>query len=53
MYFVTGGMPESVRSWTQDRDVDLMQQVLSNILDAYEEILQTSGPKDFPKISMI
>lgn len=54
MYFVTGGMPESVRSWTQDRDVDLMQQVLSNILGAYERnFSKHPEPKDFPKISMI
>ncbi len=54
MYFVTGGMPESVRSWTQERDVDLMQQVLSNILNAYErDFAKHPEPKDFPKISMI
>ncbi|GAB1477071.1 ATP-binding protein [Bacillota bacterium] len=54
MYFVTGGMPESVRSWTQDRDVEQMQQVLSNILGAYErDFAKHPDPKDFPKISMI
>lgn len=54
MYFVTGGMPESVRSWTQDKDVELMQQVLSNILDAYErDFAKHPDPKDFPKISMV
>ena len=54
MYFVTGGMPESVRSWAQDRDVELMQQVLSNILGAYErDFAKHPDPKDFPKISMI
>jgi len=54
MYFVTGGMPESVRSWTQDRDVELMQQVLSNILGAYErDFAKHPDPKDFPKISLI
>jgi predicted AAA+ superfamily ATPase len=54
MYFVTGGMPESVRSWVQDRDVELMQQVLSNILGAYErDFAKHPDPKDFPKISMI
>lgn len=54
MYFVTGGMPESVRVWTQDRDVELMQQVLSNILGAYErDFAKHPDPKDFPKISMI
>ncbi|WP_312813839.1 ATP-binding protein [Sedimentibacter sp.] len=54
MYFVTGGMPESVRSWTQDRDVELMQQVLSNILGAYErDFAKHPDPKDFPKISLV
>jgi len=54
MYFVTGGMPESVRSWTQDRDVELMQQVLSNILGAYErDFAKHPDLKDFPKISLI
>ena len=54
MYFVTGGMPESVRVWTQERDVELMQQVLSNILGAYErDFAKHPVPKDFPKISLI
>ena len=54
MYFVTGGMPESVRSWTQERDVELMQQVLSNILGAYErDFAKHPDPKDSPKISLI
>lgn len=54
MYFVTGGMPESIRSWTQERDVGLMQQVLSNILGAYErDFAKHPDPKDFPKISLI
>ncbi len=54
MYFVTGGMPESVRSWTQDRDVELMQQVLSNILGAYErDFAKHPDPKDFQKISLV
>lgn len=54
MYFITGGMPESVRSWTQDKDVGLMQQVLSNILDAYErDFAKHLEAKEFPKISMV
>lgn len=54
MYFVTGGMPESVRVWTQERSVDLVQQVLYNILGAYErDFAKHPEPKDFPKISMI
>ncbi|ADG81059.1 ATP-binding protein [Thermincola potens] len=54
MYFVTGGMPEAVRSWTEERDVELVQQVLSNILGAYErDFAKHPDPKDFPKISLI
>lgn len=54
MYFVTGGMPESVRSWTEERDVELVQQVLANILGAYErDFAKHPDPKDFPKISLI
>lgn len=54
MYFITGGMPESVKAWTEDRDVKLMQTVLSNLLGAYErDFAKHSDPKDFSKISMI
>jgi len=54
MYFITGGMPESVKAWTEDRDVELMQTVLSNLLGAYErDFAKHSDPKDFSKISMI
>jgi len=54
MYYVTGGMPESVMMWTQERDVEQMQTVLSNILGAYErDFAKHPDPKDYPKISMI
>ena len=54
MYFITGGMPESVRSWTADRDVGLVQQTLSNILDAYErDFAKHAERKDFPKLSQL
>lgn len=54
MYFVTGGMPEPVRLWVEDRDVDLVQKSLSNILDAYErDFTKHAAKKDYPKISMI
>ncbi|MEG0692095.1 MAG: ATPase, partial [Oscillospiraceae bacterium] len=29
MYCITGGMPESVLMWTQERDVEAMQTALS------------------------
>lgn len=36
MYFITGGMPESVLVWTQDRDILAADNVLSDILLSYE-----------------
>ena len=36
MYFVTGGMPESVKMWTQERSIEMMQTALLNIISAYE-----------------
>ncbi|WMJ22199.1 ATP-binding protein [Paludicola sp. MB14-C6] len=54
MYFVTGGMPEAVKAWTEDRNVELIQQVLSNIIGAYErDFAKHTEPKDFPKISLV
>ena len=54
MYFVTGGMPESVRSWAEDRDIDLVQQSLANILGAYErDFAKHAERKDFPRLSLI
>lgn len=54
MYYVTGGMPESVMMWTKERDVEAMQNVLSNIVNAYErDFAKHPDVKEFPKISMI
>ena len=36
MYFVTGGMPESVLMWTENKKVQKIQEALSNILQSYE-----------------
>lgn len=54
MYYVTGGMPESVLLWTQDRDVEAMQKALSNIVEAYErDFGKHPDVSQFPKISML
>lgn len=54
MYYVTGGMPESVKMWTQERDVEAMQTALSNIIGAYErDFAKHPDVKEFPKISLI
>ena len=54
MYYVTGGMPESVALWTEERDVEAMQNALFNILNAYErDFAKHPNVKEFPKILMI
>ena len=54
MYYVTGGMPESVLMWTQERDISAMQETLSGIISAYErDFAKHPNVSEFPKISMI
>ena len=54
MYYVTGGMPESVLMWTEARDVSAMQEALSGIIGAYErDFAKHPNISEFPKISMI
>ena len=54
MYYVTGGMPESVLMWTEARDVNAMQEALSAIIEAYErDFGKHPNASKFPKISMI
>ena len=49
MYYVTGGMPEPVLMWTEARDIEAMQEALSNIVD----FAKHPDTREFPKISMI
>ena len=54
MYYVTGGMPEPVKMWTEARDVEAMQEALSGIIGAYErDFAKHPNISEFPKISMI
>lgn len=54
MYYVTGGMPEAVLMWTEAKDVDAMQTVLSDIINSYErDFAKHPETKEYPKISMI
>lgn len=54
MYYVTGGMPEPVKMWTQERDIEMMQTALSNIIGAYErDFAKHPDVREFPKISLI
>ena len=54
MYYVTGGMPESVLMWTKYREPEEMQNVLSDILETYERDFGKHPDKtEYPKISII
>lgn len=54
MYYVTGGMPESVLMWTKARDVSAMQKALFDIIGAYErDFAKHPNASEFPKVSMI
>jgi predicted AAA+ superfamily ATPase len=54
MYFITGGMPEAVRSWTEARDTGLVQAALKNILNAYElDFSKHAEIKDIAKLGLI
>ena len=54
MYYVTGGMPEPILRWTEDRDVAAVQTALADIVAAYErDFAKHPHISEFPKISMI
>lgn len=54
MYYITGGMPESVLMWTKARDISAMQSTLSDIISAYErDFAKHPDTSEFPKISLI
>ncbi|MBU4251617.1 MAG: ATP-binding protein [Candidatus Omnitrophica bacterium] len=54
MYFITGGMPESVRSWAEEKDVARVQKVSQDILNAYElDFSKHAEIKDIAKLGLI
>lgn len=54
MYLVTGGMPEAVGAWTEDRNVELVQEVLADLLGRYErDFAKLVKASDYPKILRI
>ncbi len=54
MYFITGGMPEAVSVWTQDRDISAADNVLADILFSYESDSGKHADKfDVNKIQLI
>ncbi len=54
MYMVTGGMPEVIKRWAEDKSVEGVQETLSDLLGAYErDFAKHAEIKDIPKINMV
>ncbi len=54
MYYVTGGMPEAVLMWTQERDVQAVERTLSEINSAYiRDFAKHPSTNEYPKLSLI
>jgi predicted AAA+ superfamily ATPase len=54
MYYVCGGMPEAVKMWTEERNVEEVQRSLSGIIGGYErDFAKHPDPAEFPKISLV
>lgn len=54
MYFITGGMPEAVCLWTEERNTGLVQTVLKSILNAYKlDFSKHAEIKDIAKLGLI
>ena len=54
MYFITGGMPEAVSVWTENRDISAADNVLADILLSYESDFGKHADKyDVYKIGLV
>ena len=54
MYYVTGGMPEAVLRWTEERSVPAVQNVLFQILEAYaRDFTKHPDTREYPKLSLV
>lgn len=53
-YLVTGGMPEVVATWVENKDVSEVERIQDVILNSYELDFAKHAPKtEFPKLSLI
>jgi predicted AAA+ superfamily ATPase len=53
-FIITGGMPEPVRAWAEERDTGLVQSSLRDILNAYElDFSKHAEIKDIAKLGLI
>ena len=53
-YYIVGGMPEVVYSWVNDKDIEKVNKLQKNILDAYEnDFAKHTDSNEANKISLI
>lgn len=53
-YFTVGGMPEAVKSWSENRDPEEVDEILEEIIFAYERDMGKRPDKnDIPKVHYI
>ena len=53
-YRITGGMPEVVKTWVQEKDIQQVEELLQNLLNLYQLDFSKYAPaKDFQKISQV
>ena len=53
-YYVTGGMPEVVKTWFETNSIEQVESVQQAIINSYELDFAKHAPaKDFPKLSAI
>lgn len=54
VYYIVGGMPESVFSWVNDKDIEKVNKIQKNILDSYEnDFSKHTDASEANKISLI
>lgn len=53
-YFIIGGMPEAVKAWVNEKDIELVNNIQENILKAYEnDFSKHTQNSEANKISLI
>ena len=53
-YFIIGGMPEAVKAWVNEKDIELVNKIQENILKAYEsDFSKLTQNSEANKISLI
>lgn len=53
-YFIIGGMPEAVKAWVNEKDIELVNKIQENILKAYEsDFSKHTQNSEANKISLI